>query len=149
MHKTISSHAVVFNIDNKTFLQEEKFGKVRRSRNVSFKRNKKDIACFYTKRFVFSPLNNSLEVAWHKSFREKLFQCILALMLSSSSYTFVTHFLRKFVFSWHTLPGKSSPEKSDHANWQKLYSVLFLPWNLCAKFASLESTRTYWDSSPE
>ena len=64
----------------------------------------------YTKSFIFCPLNNSPDGAWHiseryllKRFWKKWFQCILALMSCSSSfYSFIKHFLHEFAFQWYT-----------------------------------------------
>ena len=41
--------------------------KVGHTRNISFEKN--NVASLYTKRFVFFPLNNNPDVAWHISKR--------------------------------------------------------------------------------
>ena len=107
-----------------------KFVKVGYTTNVSLEKN---VASLYKNHFVFFPLNNSPDVGarhiseWYQLKNIRWFQCILALMLSSSSfYSFLKHFLREFIFQWGTLPAKTSPEKSEETKWWKFNAVLFL-----------------------
>ena len=99
------------------------------TRNVSFE----SITNLYWKCFGFFPFKNSPDVAWHY-FRKLLTERISCGMISVYPCLDVMFFKFWFIhktffgqvlFQQYTLPGKTSPEKSDDTKWRKFYVILF------------------------